>query len=65
MLSPAQRAELIAHRDRLNPADLARKITDLQTQLIMLAKDKTDQLDLANTPTSLPDVRKGIRTTAS
>jgi len=54
VLSAAQRTELIAHRDRLNPADLARRISDLQTQLIVLAKDKTDQLRLADTPCPVP-----------
>lgn len=33
-------AELVACRDGLNPANLARKIADLQTVLLRLAKDK-------------------------
>jgi hypothetical protein len=61
VLSPAQEAELTAHRDSLNPAQLARQIADLQTRLLVLAKDKTDQLYLATIPSALPDVRKGIR----
>ena len=65
VLSPAQIAELIAHRDSLNPAALARRIADLQTRLLVLAKDKTEQLYLASFPSTLPDVRKGIRIKAS
>ncbi len=41
VLSPTQTAELTARRDSLNPAQLARQIADLQTRLIVLAKDKT------------------------
>ena len=40
VLSPAQEVELTASRDRLNPADLARRIHELQQRLILLAKDK-------------------------
>ncbi len=65
VLSPAQQAELRAHRDSLNPAQLARQIADLQTRLLVLAKDKTEQLYLASFPSALPDVRKGIRIQAS
>jgi hypothetical protein len=65
VLSPAQRAELTAHRDNLNPAQLARQIADLQNRLLVLAKDKTEQLYLASFPCALPDVRKGIRIPAS
>lgn len=64
VLSPAQVHELTAHRDRLNPADLARRIHELQTQLTLLAKDKTEQIYLASIPSALPDVRKGIRVKA-
>ena len=64
VLSPTQQTELTAHRDNLNPAQLARRIGDLQTRLLVLAKDKTEQLYLASFPTALPDVRKGIRTKA-
>lgn len=60
-LSPAQQAELIAHRDSLNPAKIGREIADLQSRLLMLAKEKTEQLYLASIPTALPDIRKGIR----
>lgn len=61
VLSPAQQTELIAYRDDLNPAELARRIDQLQSRLIVLAKDKTDQLRIAQTPSALPDVHKGIR----
>ncbi len=61
MLSAAQRAELIAYRDSLNPAQIGREIADLQNRLLLLAKEKTEQLYLASIPTALPDLRKGIR----
>lgn len=64
VLSPAQRAELIAYRDSLNPAQIARQIADLQAVLLKLAKDKTEQLYLASIPSELPDVRKGVRVKA-
>lgn len=64
VLSPAQQAELIAYRDSLNPAKIARQIADLQSRLLILAKEKTEQLYLTSIPTALPDVRKGIRTKA-
>lgn len=65
VLSPAQQAELLAYRDSLNPAELARRIDQLQTRLIVLAKEKTDHLRIAQTPSALPDVRKGIRVRAA
>ena len=65
MLSPAQEADLTAYRDSLNPAELGRRIADLQNVLLKLAKNKTDQLYLASVPTELPDVRRGIRVKAS
>ena len=65
VLSPAQEAELLAHRASLNPAAIARQIADIQTVLLKLAKDKTEQLYLAGFPSALPDVRKGIRIKAS
>lgn len=61
VLSPAQERELIAYRDRLDPLDIARRISDLETRLIGLARDKTEQLYLAQVPAALPEVRKGIR----
>ncbi len=65
VLAPAQAAELVAYRDSLNPAAIGRQIADLQSVLLTLAKDKTDQLYLASFPTALPDIRKGIRNKAS
>ncbi len=57
-----QESGLCAYRDRLNPAAIARQIADLQTALLRLAKDETEQLYLAAIPAALPDVRSGIRT---
>jgi hypothetical protein len=65
VLSPAQQSELLAYRDSLNPAAIARQIADLQAALLTLAKDKTEQLYLATIPSALPDVGKGIRVKAS
>jgi hypothetical protein len=65
VLSPAQQAELTAYRNSLNPAKIGREIADLQNRLLLLAKEKTEQLYLASIPTALPDIRKGIRTKAS
>ena len=65
VLAPSQEAELLAYRDSLNPAAIAREIADLQTRLLVLAKDKTEQLYLASIPSALPDIRKGIRIKAS
>jgi hypothetical protein len=65
VLAPAQQAELLAYRDSLNPAKIAREIAELQTRLLVLAKEKTEQLYLASIPSALPDVRKGIRVKAS
>ena len=62
VLSAAQESELLAYRDTLNPAAIARQIADLQTALLRLAKDKTEQLYLASIPAALPEVRSGIRT---
>ena len=65
VLSRAQTAELTAYRDSLNPAEIGRRITALQTVLLKLAKDKTDQLHLATIPSALPDIHKGVRVKAS
>lgn len=54
VLSPAQQGELTDHRDRLNPAEICRRIPDQQNRLLVLAKDKTEQLHLASVPTALP-----------
>jgi len=61
VLAPAQTAELLAYRDSLNPAQVGRQIADLQSVLLKLAKNKTEQLYLATFPSALPDVHKGIR----
>lgn len=65
VLAKTQEAELLAYRDSLNPAAIARKIADHQTRLLVLAKDKTEQLYLATFPSALPNIRKGIRIKAS
>lgn len=65
VLAPSQEAGLLAYRDSLNPAAIAREIADLQIRLLVLAKDKTEQLYLASFPSALPDIRKGIRIKAS
>lgn len=65
VLSQAQQDELTAYRDSLNPAQIARDISELQRLLLKMAKEKTDQLYLASIPSALPDVRKGIRVKAS
>jgi hypothetical protein len=65
VLAPEQAAGLVAYRDSLNPAKIARDIADLQVVLLKLSKDKTEQMYLATIPTALPDVRKGIRVKAS
>lgn len=41
-----------------------RRIHELQHQLTLLAKDKTQQIYLSSFPTALPDVRRGIRVKA-
>lgn len=65
VLSATQSAELLAYRDNLNPAQIARQIADLQTRLLILSKEKTEQLYLASIPSTLPDIHKGIRIKAS
>jgi hypothetical protein len=61
VLSAAQQADLVTYRDSLNPAEIGRQIADLQNRLLVLAKEKTEQLYLASFPSALPDIRKGIR----
>ncbi|MHB1067992.1 MAG: integrase, partial [Candidatus Nanopelagicales bacterium] len=65
VLAPDQAAELVAYRDSLNPAAIGRRIADLQSVLLTLAKGKTEQPCLATIPTALPDIRNGIRIKAS
>lgn len=60
VLSPAQQAELTTYRDRLNPADLARRITSIQDRLTGLARETTLALQAAvDTPS--PDTSSGVR----
>jgi len=60
-LTKAQKTDLVSYRNQLNPASITRRIIELQDVLIRLAKDKTDQLYLAQIPSILPDVHKGVR----
>jgi hypothetical protein len=61
VLSTTQQADLIAYRDSLNPAAIGRQIGDLQNRLLILAKDKTEQIYLSSLPSALPDVHQGVR----
>jgi hypothetical protein len=65
VLNPVQEAELLAYRDTLNPAAIAREIAAIHAELLALAKDKTEQLYLASIPAALPEVSTGIRVKAS
>ncbi|WP_249367791.1 MULTISPECIES: hypothetical protein [unclassified Actinomyces] len=60
-MTKTQKTDLITYRYQLNPVAITRRIIELQDVLIRLAEDKTDQLYLAQTPSILPDVHKGIR----
>lgn len=60
VLSPAQEAELRARRDRLNPAEIARRIQSLQDRLTGLARNTTLDLQAAIT-TPTPDTTRGIK----
>ena len=44
---------------------MARQIHHLQTRLVVLAKEKTDQLRIAHIPSALPHIRNGIRVRAA
>lgn len=61
ILNDAERAELIAYRDALNPADLQRRIADLQTRLRVLAAERTDQMRHDHRSPQPPDTARGIR----
>jgi hypothetical protein len=50
LLTSAQQRDLTAHRDRLNTAEIARRIHGLQLQLTLLLYDKTEQFHLASNP---------------
>jgi hypothetical protein len=61
VLSPAQTTGLAAYRDRLNPADLARRIQSLQDRLTALARQATLDLQATTTPKPLPDTARSVR----
>jgi hypothetical protein len=65
VLSRSQQAAMTTYRNSLDPDAIAHQIADLQTVLMKLAAEKTNQLYLAAFPSALPDVRKGIRVKAS
>lgn len=52
------------YRDRLNPAKIAAEIGRVQDRLLVLSREKTEQLYLSSFPSALPDVRKGVRVKA-
>jgi len=60
VLSPAQETELRERRDRLNPADIARRIQSIQDRLTGLARDKTLALQ-ATIDKPLPNTGRGVR----
>ncbi|WP_205529077.1 integrase catalytic domain-containing protein [Microbacterium halotolerans] len=60
VLSPAQERELIAYRDELNPAEVARRIQSIQDRLTAIAKRATLDLE-ASLLTPVPDTARGIK----
>lgn len=60
VLSTAQKAELRARRDRLNPAEIARDIQSLQDRLTGLARNPTLDLQAAITAPQ-PDTGRGVK----
>ena len=65
VLSPAQAAELVAYRDSLNPAKIAREIADLQIVLLKRLKrpsSSTSPRSPAHCPTSAKVSRQGLLT---
>lgn len=46
-------------------AQIGQEIANLQTRLLVLAEDKTEQLYLASIRNALPNIRNGIRIKAS
>jgi hypothetical protein len=54
VLAPAQRPALVAYRDSLSPARIARDIAGCQRQLLVLAQEKTEPLYLATFPPRCP-----------
>ena len=62
VLSPAQESELLAYRDSLNPAAIARQIADLQSRPAPdWPRRKPNSSTSPAIPTALPEVRSGIR----
>jgi hypothetical protein len=61
VLSPKQVQEMTAYRDSLNPAKIAAEIARVQDRLLVLSREKTEQLYLAAFPPALPEVRTGVR----
>lgn len=61
VLSPKQVKEMTIYRDSLNPAKIATEIGRVQDRLLVLSREKTEQLYLSSFPSALPDVRKGVR----
>lgn len=60
LLAKEQETVMVAYRDRLNPAKIARAIDRIQQRLTLHAKQKTQHLITELTPV-LPDVNKGIK----
>ena len=64
VLTRAQHRALVQERDRLNPAELARRISALQSKLTQLASAKTDRL-YAAVLARQPDTTRGVLLTPS
>lgn len=60
VLSQQKRAELETLFEATNPAELTRRITDVQTRLIYLAAAKTDVLSQANSRAEIDEARDEI-----
>lgn len=60
VLSPTQQAELRQRRDRLNPAELARRIQSIQDRLTGLARDTALNMQAA-LEEPMPDTGRGVR----
>lgn len=58
VLSAAQQADLITYRDSLNPAQIGRKIADLQNRLLILAKEKPSSSTSLTSPPPYPTSTK-------
>lgn len=60
ILSPVQETELRTKRDRLNPAQIARRIQTIQDRLTGLARQTTLDLQAAM-QTPPPDTNRGVK----